>query len=278
MITALLAAFGNAAEVVQSKIILQKYRMPANTLLSLGSVLIFFVMSFLFVFWGDINFGNIRPVHFYLFGAVILVSFFYNFLYYFALKKGDLCDVEPLAMLHPLIAMIIALIFYPEERNFWVVGLALTAAVVLVISRIEKHYFKMKKATAAMLGFVVLISIESNLVKTLLEVFSPVALYTIRIGILATLFLLFVKPNLKKVTPVSFWQTLLVAVVVAVEYWSYYYAIHAIGVVKTSLVMLLAPVLILISSKILFKERFTLKKAIASFVILICIGVAIIIS
>jgi drug/metabolite transporter (DMT)-like permease len=128
-----------------------------------------------------------------------------------------------------------------------------------------------------MLGFVILISIESNLVKPLLDVVTPIALYTLRIGVLATLFLLFTKPDLKKVNKDSFFQTALIAFIVAVEYPCYYYAIQKFGVVETSLIMLLAPVLILFSSKILFKEKLTFKKTISSAIIIACIAMAILI-
>lgn len=278
MLSAFIAAISNAGEVIQSKRVLKDYNMPAKTLLSLGSTLIFFVMCFLFVFWGSVDVVSLNSTYFLLFGGVILVGFIYNYLFYYSLKRGELCDVEPVAMLAPLATMLLAIIVYPDERNLYILIPAIVASFVLAYSRIERYHFKINKYSLAMLGFVLLFAVEANLVKPLLEVFSPVALYTIRIGILSAMFLLLTKPNLKKVKKDSFWQVLLIALIVAVEYSAFYYAISSVGIVVTSLIMLLAPVLILISSRFLFKEKMTIKKAISSAIILACIVVAILIS
>lgn len=278
MFAAFLSAIGNAVEVTHSKRVMTDYHMPSRTFFTLGSTLIFFFMCVLLLLWGPIPSFTLNFVHLLLFGGVILVGFYYNYLYYYALKEGALCDVEPLAMLYPLVTMVLAVIIFPDERNYLIFIPGIIAAAVLVWSRIKPHHFKMKKATMAMLGFVILVSIEANLLKPLLEVVPPILLYTTRIGILATLFLTFTRPNLKKVTKASFWQTMIVALVVAIELPAYYYAIKQVGVVETSLIMLLGPVLILFVSKFFFKEKMTPKKIISSAIILACVATAIIIS
>ena len=278
MVSAFLAAIAGAVEVIQSKRVMNVFKMPSQTFFTLGSALIFFIMCFILYFSKNYQVDNLEPIHYLLFGGVITVGFYYNYLFYYALKKGALCDVEPLAMLYPLVTMVIAIIFFPDERNYYVVLPGLAAATTLVVSRVQRHHFKMKKETLAMLGFVVLVSIEANLLKPLLEVVPPILLYTARIGVLATLFLIFTRPDLRKIKNTPFWQTVVVAAFVAVELSAYYYAIKQIGVVETSLIFLLSPVLILISSKFLFKEKITLKKTISSAIILICIAAAIIIS
>ncbi len=278
MISALISALGNAFEVILSKRVLDHYKMPARAFFTLGSTLIFFVMCTLLFVTKGVSIGTLSIYHYLLFGGVIIVGFFYNYLYYYALKRGALCDVEPLAMMYPLVTMLIAIVFYPDERNLYIVIPALVAATTLIASRIRPHHLKMKKATTAMLGFVILIAIEANLLKPLLEVVSPMLLYTARIGTLATLFLFVSKPSLEKVKEEAIWQTAIVSLVVAVELSAYYYAIKTLGVVETSLILLLAPVAILFSSKYLFKEKLTLKKSLSSAVILACIAVAILIS
>ena len=49
----------------------------------------------------------------------------------------------------------------------------------------------------AMLGFDFLVSIESLIAKSLLEVFSPVAFYALRIGFVTFFLAFFLRPNLK---------------------------------------------------------------------------------
>ncbi|MDD3481216.1 MAG: DMT family transporter [Patescibacteria group bacterium] len=277
MLSAFLAALGNVADVVQGKYILSKERMPFKAYVTLQNFFIFIVMIVMFYFWGEIDFAAIDTWHYFVLGIIVIIAFAYNYLFAYAMKKGKVCDVEPIAMTYPLLTMILVVTFYPDERNWMILIPALVAGTALAYSRIERHHLKINKYSLAIMGFAILIAIEQNLAKYMLEVFSPVAFYTIRIGFMSTLFLLFVRPSLKKVDLKLSGHVFLNGTIIAIEYVLSYIAIKEIGLVTTSLIMLLAPVLILIISNFLFEEKTTLKKAIADAVILICIATAILI-
>jgi drug/metabolite transporter (DMT)-like permease len=129
-----------------------------------------------------------------------------------------------------------------------------------------------------MFGYAFLAAIEAIFIKYTLEIMSPIALYTIRIGILSFLFLVFAKPDLSKFKKKSWPLMILISIVVPIELMTLYTAIDRLGLVVANLIFLIGPVLILSISKFLFKENVTVKRALSNIVILICIAVAILIS
>lgn len=268
----------NSAEVLESKKILSNLRVPAKSLLALGSVGIFFVSASLFFLRGNLDFYNISFIHWAAFGAILACSYFYNFLYYNSLKRGRLSEVEPIAMTAPIFSILLAAIVFPDERNFHVLIPAFIAGLSMVYSHIERKHLKVNKSSLAMLGFVLLIAIESIFVKYTLEVMSPIALYTLRIGILSVIFLLVIQPNIKKISKKAWGRMGLISLIVPIEYVSFYSAIEKIGIVRTSLIFLLAPVLILIGSRLFFGEKMSIKKIVTNIVIIICVAASIIIS
>jgi drug/metabolite transporter (DMT)-like permease len=122
-----------------------------------------------------------------------------------------------------------------------------------------------------MLGFVFLSAIGGLLAKYLMEVLSPISYYAIRVGMLTFLASIILRPNLKVFGDKRLSTTLVLAFLITVEMLAYYTAIHQIGIVKTSLIFLLSPVLILLGSRFYLKEKISRKAAIADIIIVGCI-------
>ncbi len=277
MFNALTAAISNAIEVVQSKYLFSRYHVPAKTYVALNNFFVFIATIIPFAIWGEIYFNKFSLKYAFAFVVMIIVAYFGNILYYYGLKRGKICDVEPLVMTSPLVTMVLAAIVYPDERNLYILVPAIIASLLLAYSRIERHHLKINKYSLAMIGFVALFAIESNLIKYILDILNPVALYTIRIGILSSLFLLFLRPKLREMKGKVVGLTFLNGAIVALEYIFSYTAVREIGVIATNLIFLIAPVMILLISNFIFKEKMGLKKAISDTLILICIAVAILI-
>lgn len=274
MLAAFIAALSGATETLTEKIVLRERGVSDKNFLALSMVFIFSLMSVAYIFLGKVNYGALRPIHLAVFVAILFCGFFYNYLYFYAIYKEKVCEVEPIAMLEPLITVTMAAIIFPSERNLPVVGITMLASIALVLSRIEKHHLKFNKALLAMLGFVILISLESQLAKIILEVVSPVALYCIRAGILSVAFMLVLKPNFKSLKTDQASKIFGIAAITALGITSRFYAISEIGIVKSSLIFLLGPVLILVFSNLLLKEKITLKKAVGDAVIVVCVAFA----
>lgn len=278
MFSAFLAALIEPIQLIGTKKIFGKKKINYKSFLVLNMFFIFFFSSIAYIFWGDFNLERISIFIFYLFAIEIFLSFMFNILFYYALSGEKVSRVQPIAMLVPVFSIAMATLVFPDERNWPVVAIAVFAAFVLAISRIERHHLVINKYSLAMLGFVLVISIQALFAKALLEVFSPVAFYTIRVGILTFLFALFLRPNLKvfgkKRTSAVFWLSLLITA----QMLSWFFAIEQIGIVQSSLIFLLGPVLTLVASRFYLKEKISKKAIIANTVIVICVVASILVS
>ncbi|NTU69447.1 DMT family transporter [bacterium] len=226
-------------------------------------------------FFGQIDFSSLTLLHLIIFIVVVLLALSHNLLYYYSLCAEAVCDVEPFALMQYPFAIFLAFAIFPSERNIAVLVITLIASLALIISRIEKHHLNINKYFFAMLGFALLTSIEGVFIKILLEVFSPIALYSLRIGFLSLLLFVFMRPNFKKVGKKNNILIFGSAFLTVVNFVFYYYAISNIGIIKSSLIMILAPVMVLILSRLMLKENLTLKKAMADTVIVSCAIVAV---
>lgn len=272
MIQAVISAIANAFEVVTSKIIISDDNVGFRAFTSLSMVFVFMFTLVPFFFIGQFDTSKLNGFYGILLATLCLVAFGYNLLYFYSLSAEEVCDVEPFALLHYPVAILFAAAIFPSERNWPVLAFALVACTVLILSRIEKKHLVLNRYFFAMMGFVVLIAIESSLVKELLNVFSPAALYSLRTGVVAVFLMIFLSPNLSKLRKAQVLKVSANSILTVINYVFAYYAISKIGVVKSSLIFLLGPILVLLFSKLWLKENLTFKKVLADLVIIMCVA------
>ncbi|MBW6431925.1 EamA family transporter [Patescibacteria group bacterium] len=278
MLSALIAAILNPLEVIGTKEIFGKQKVNYRSFLILNMFFILLFSSVAYIFWGHIDFPNLTYTVALLMFLAVAASFFFNLLFYYALAGDKVSSVQPIGMMVPLVSVTMAAIIYPDERNWPIFLITIIAASALAFSRIEKRHLKPNKYTLAMMGFVFFVSAEALLAKSVLEVFSPVAYYTFRVGIASVLLALFIRPNLKGFGKKRTKSTALVSLFITVEYIAFFIAIDQIGIVKTSLIFLLGPVLTLLASRFHLKEKITMKAAFSDTIIVFCILASILVS
>ncbi|PIZ00536.1 hypothetical protein COY62_02095 [bacterium (Candidatus Howlettbacteria) CG_4_10_14_0_8_um_filter_40_9] len=271
MFNALLSSFSNETEVILDKTIMSKDKVKFISFMSLCMFFVFLITTSLFPIFGQVDMRAFTPKYLLSFGAVILIAFLYNYLYYYSLSHEDVTEVEPLAMTHSIIAVVLATLIYPSERDYLVFMLAIIAATALFISRIEKKHISFDKYALAMLGFATLFAVETLFLKGLLAVYSPVALYCFRTGMLVLLFFIFFRPKIRDLRVRKIKSIFLDAMSVSLQYVTLYFAYSRIGIVRTSLIVTLGPFLIFVFSFIFLKEKIVVKKLLADAVILACV-------
>ena len=272
MLNAFLAAIMNPLEVVGSKLSMQRLKINYAAFASVEMAFIFFIGVIPFLIWGKIDDAFFTPKYLLYFSAIVFFGFLHNFFYFRSLSKEELCNIQPIAMLEPLTAVILAAAIFPSERNWPVFGLAIVASVALLLSKIEKHKLKFSKYSLTMLGYVICSATEGIFIKLTLGPINPVALYVLRVGVITALLLSYFRPNLRVFGEQRIFSLFSIAAIVLIEFSSRYAAIEKIGIVQSSLIFLLGPVLVLLASRFYLKEKFTLKMALADIVILLCIG------
>jgi len=181
-------------------------------------------------------------------------------------------EFELIIMFQPLLTIILATVFLGGQQNIHVTIAAVVAAVALIFSHISKKHLEISSGAWYLILAVVFMSVELILIKVLLAVFSPVALYTIRTGILFIFFYFyFRRPNLFSMSATNVWLILATAVLGVAQMVTKFYGFEAYGVVYTSLVLIAAPLLIYFVSQIFLHEKIRPRIFLAALVILGCI-------
>ena len=216
----------------------------------------------------QINSLALSPHFLWLLLALTFLAANYNLLYYFGLRYEKITEIEPFFLFNPLITILIAGLFYTDER-FWQIYIAAAiAGIFLAWSHLKKHHLRLSKPLLAILGFSLLVGLEAVVIKQLLLVYSPVALYLIR-AIVTVLFLWVIEKG--KIPMISIKQSLYflaIAVGAIITASLIYFSYQLQGISSTVFVLILSPVLIYILSVVLLKEKLKWKNIVTSLVIL----------
>lgn len=188
----------------------------------------------------------------------------YNLLYYYTLKREQVARIEPFLLFNPLVTIAIASLIYADERVWQIYLAAGLAGALLLWSRWQRSGFQWGLAMWAMVGFAILYGIEVAIIRQLLTVYSPVALYLVR-SVVTILFLWVLERG--RFPSITWRQALYLlalagsAVLVAgLVYTSY----HLRGVGQTVVVLILSPVLVYLLSAAVLKEKLLSRDIVAS--------------
>ena len=293
----IIAAVISAANTLYEKSIFNHKRRKYKLYVPIIFFFAFLIMAiFVYPFLGTVEKEAFQPLFLFLLITTVALAAVANLLYYRGFQRELLSEIQPFVVMSPLLTVVIASVIYPDERNWKILTLALIAAITLIVSHIEKRHIKLDKGIVFIIGAVVLGAIETNIVIELLYFYSPVALYTIRTGLVALILFIILKPfsyytKRKKILPIirclfskskknkqdiEIFNDIKKLVLVSLAWVSImtlvYYSYHQMGVVYTVLIMMVVPVLVVFGGHFILKERNSKKKDIvAMFIVLACV-------
>jgi drug/metabolite transporter (DMT)-like permease len=274
MIAALIAAIGNAVESIFDKVIVGEKNMTGLVLFKLSMLFTAIWTAIPTFIWGSFQPNFFTPKYLLLFSGLLFAGLSQNILYYLALEKKDICEVEPIILLSTPMTIILAMAIFPSERSLTLIIASFVATAALLFSRLEKKHLDFDKYSWFLLGSGVFCAIEAILIRYMLAVTNAVSLYGIRTASLALLlYLLFRGIKTNKTNTKGAIQVFLNSGITSIYFVARFFAIASIGIVKSSLILLLGPVIILLFSKIFLKERIPLKRAFGDAVVLACVAV-----
>lgn len=271
MVEAFIASVGYAGGVIVDKITLARYKVPINRFVTLLFVLLALLTAVFLPKWGNF------PLHFdwrffLLFAGMIAVAVIWNLLYYRGISKEELHEFELIMLLSPLMTIIFAGIFLPDERNLPVFIAGLLASLTFVFSRFKKHHLLLSKVAKGTLLAMLLLSFESILIKLLLGYLTPVTLYFTRTLVIAIVFSILYRPSVLKMQKEAFALIVISAIFGIMNMVLKFYGFQSLGVVETTMVLLLGPIFVYLFSYFFFQEKkFFAKDAISAGVIVLCI-------
>lgn len=212
------------------------------------------------------------------FVLMIGLAFVWNILYYRAIKNESVQEFEPILMFSPLLVILLTAIIFPRESDRMIFFIALIASVVLIFSHFERGQLKFQKESLGLIICVFLMSVEVLVIRELLFYFTPASLYFIRCSVLLVVFLIYYRKTFFSIPDRGLPGIILTSLLGAAQMVSRFYGYQNIGIVFTTLVMAMAPVLVYLFCFTCLKEPLKPKKIIGGSVILVCVVAAYLLS
>lgn len=277
----ILGAFILATGTVVQRSVLKKRKININLFQSAQfAAIVIACLPFLYFFWklepGFLTLANIG-----IFFLIIIFSLIAIRFSLYSMKWEKITHIEPAKILEPLFTIILAILFSfiidstLYERNLNVIIPALISGLALVLSHIKKHHFEFNKYfIAAILGsfFFALDLVTSRLI---LDYFSPLTFYFLRCATILILSLIIFKPNFEMLAPKVRWEILGVGFLWVIYRVMVYYGYLELGVVFTTLMVMLGPILVYFFAWKFLKEKLDRKSIVAAGVIVACVVYAI---
>ena len=272
----IIGAIALASITILERTVLRKRKINTRFFLSaafLSSVIV--MLPLLYFFWG-ISSEAFQLKNILIFLIVITLSLFANLSVFFAFKWEKVSKLEPALIMEPLFTVLLAFVF-----SFFVAGLyerdpqiiipAIIAGGALIFSNIKKHHISINKYfLAAILGSFLYAS-ELIVTRLILDYYTPISFYFIRCSAIFLLSLFIFKPYISKLSSRVKWEIFIIGFLWVVFRVIVYYGYLALGVVFTTLLIMLGPVFVYLFARIFLKEKLELRNIIASIIIIACV-------
>ncbi len=272
----IIAALALAGGTVLEKHILKRKEVDIKKYQTLEFLAIVLIMLPMLYFFWKLDPQALQLKNILIFIAVIICSIAANLFTFYSMKGDKVSNLEPAKMLEPLFTILLAVIFSlffqgAYESNPKVLIASLIAGLVLILTHVKKEHLKFNKYfTAAIIGSF-LFALEVVISNLILEFYSPVTFYFLRcLGVFVLSLILF-KTKLSGVDKKLKIDLVMVGIIWVLYRVVAYYGYLKIGIVSTTLILMLGAVLTYIFAKLFLKEKINKRNIIASIVILACI-------
>lgn len=199
--------------------------------------------------------------------AVIAIATVWNIGYARALSRENLEEFESFILFTPLITTILAWVFL-HELNEKVFIASVIASMAFIFAHFKKNHLVLHKQQKYLAGVVILMSLESILIKQTLLYFSPAVLYTLRTAIVFVIFACLYRKSIKTIPPKSWLIFALSGAFGAVYKIAQFAGFNNYGVIYTTLVLMIAPFVILLFDKLWLKEKLHFRQIISIIIII----------
>ena len=272
----IIGALALASITILERTVLRKRKISTRFFLSaafLSSVIV--MLPLLYFFW-DVSPGAFQLKNILIFLIIITLSIFANLSVFYAFKWEKVSKLEPALIMEPLFVVLLAFVFSfffagLYERDPQIIIPAIIAGVALIYSNIKKHHLSINKYfLAAILGSFLYAS-ELIVTRLILDYYTPISFYFIRCSAIFLLSLLIFKPHMTKLSSRVKWEIFIIGALWVVFRVIVYYGYLALGVVFTTLLIMLGPVFVYLFARIFLKEKLEMRNIIAAIVIVACV-------
>jgi drug/metabolite transporter (DMT)-like permease len=274
----ILGAISKALAEITERFVLMKKIIKTKQYQALQFIgICFFLIPLLFLFW-KLEPEALNPKNILILVLIGGISIAANWFTFTSMKWQKLSKLEPAKMTEPLFVVILALIFSyiigPTiyERNFQVLIPAIIAGLALVFSHIKKHHLKFSKYFVFALIGSLLYAFELVFAKLILDFYSPITFYFARSFLVLIGTLIIFRPNIfENLDSKTKFQVILASFLWVIYRLTIYFGYSSIGIAKTTLILMLAPIFVYIIAWKFLKEKLTWKNIVASIIIIGCV-------
>jgi drug/metabolite transporter (DMT)-like permease len=150
-------------------------------------------------------------------------------------------------------------------------GFALVASLALVLAHVRKDHFVFDKYSVAALFSSLFFGFEFVVSRPLLEFYSPFTFYFVRSLVIFLIGWTFFHPKFVPLKNETKWLFLIAGAGAVVYRVILYYGYLTLGVIYTTTVFIMAPVLVYIFAAMFLKEKITKRQIVSSLVIVACV-------
>lgn len=276
----IIGAFFEAVGTILEKKVLKHRGVDYRNYTAYGFLAIVFVLLPVIYFFHDAEPEAFLLKNIGIFFFVVIVSVLANVLIFYSLKRENITEFEPVWLMQPLFTILLAVIVYSSERKWSIVALAFIASISLIAAHFRRHHFRIDRYMAAVYLGSFFFAVELVASKAIVGFYNPFFFYFLRCFFIFLLALAIFRPRFgivvkeKKLGA----MILLIAVLWAVYRAIIYYGYGVYGVVVTTLLFILSPVIMILLAVIFLHERPTKRQIISNIIMLACVIAAIIIN
>ena len=271
----LVGSISQGTSFVIDKTILSMRRVSFRTHIGIGFPIFWLMMLGAFFIFRPPLFPSTDIYYLGLMAIGIVLSLVTNIFYYRALDADELSDLEIVDLFRSIPIIVVSSILFADERNPILFAAGLAASLAIIWSHWQRGHFSMQKRTVPFLLWGIMAApVSAAIAKVLLAVWHPVALFLIQDSVVTFCALYLYGREFKKITP-KLLGLLVLSSALSVGGWILFgLSYQQLGVVHTTLLFSIQPLIVYFASLIILKERHHPKKTVAFLVVLAAILVA----
>ena len=278
----IIGAVALATGFILEKIVLRKSKINIKLYQTASFLAIVLVMLPLLYFFWKLESQAFQPINIIIFSLVVIFSMIANLFVFYSMKWEKVSNLEPAKMTEPIFVILLAIIFSfftadLYDRNLSILIPALIASAALIFSHIRKHHLNFNKYFIAAIIGSLFFALELVTTRLILDHYSPISFYFLRCSAIFLLSLIIFRPNFKVLDKKTSMYILLTGAIWVVYRVVVYYGYLNLGVIFTTLIIMIGPIFVYAFAKIFLKEKIDWRNIVASIVIIACVLYAILV-
>lgn len=278
MILPVFGALSLAIATIMERVVLLKRNISVKLYQS-GQFLAFIIVMIPIVpFFWDISNEAYLSKNILIFFLAVSVSMFANYFTFYSVKKEKIAELESAKITEPLWTIILAFIFsfifgevlYDRDPNSLIPGLI--AGFALVVSNVKKHKIKFNKYYLMALLGSFCFGLDLVISRLILDYYNPIVFYFLRCLAIFILTVIIFHPKIKsKPDKKTILQILLTSFAWSAYMIIVYFGYKSLGVIQTTLAVMLGPIFVYFFAYKILKEKLTLRQVLTGAIVLACV-------